>query len=71
MSLQSVLYRKKTFARAETHQPLLTALFEIILEWRRRAHSRGELARLSYLDIKDIGYPAAVEAEKSKPFWRG
>jgi uncharacterized protein YjiS (DUF1127 family) len=71
MSTQSVLYREKAFVRAVTRQPLLIALFEIFLEWQRRAQSRGELAHLSDLDIKDIGYPAAVEAEKSKPFWRG
>jgi uncharacterized protein YjiS (DUF1127 family) len=71
MSIQSVLYREKAFARAETRQPLWVGFLELILEWQRRAQSRRELARLSYLDIKDIGYPAAIEAEKSKPFWRG
>ena len=71
MSIQSVLYREKAFARAETRQPPWIGIFEIILELQRRARSRRELARLSYLDIKDIGYPAAIEAEKSKPFWGG
>jgi uncharacterized protein YjiS (DUF1127 family) len=70
MSMQSVLYREKAPARAESRPPLWDSLFEIILEWKRRARSRRELARLSYLDIKDIGYPATVEAEKTKPFWR-
>jgi uncharacterized protein YjiS (DUF1127 family) len=70
MTIQSVLYREKAFAQAETRQPPWIGIFEIILEWQRRARSRRELARLSHLDVKDIGYPADVEAEKTKPFWR-
>ncbi len=42
----------------------------LLSEWRRRARSRRELASLSPLDLKDLGYPARVEAEKAKPFWR-
>jgi len=41
-----------------------------ISEWRRRLGSRRELAALTQLDVKDIGYPAGLEAEKRKPFWR-
>ena len=26
--------------------------------------------RFSELELKDIGYPARIEAEKAKPFWR-
>jgi uncharacterized protein YjiS (DUF1127 family) len=40
-----------------------------ISEWRRRIVSRRELAALTALDVKDIGYPAGLEAEKCKPFW--
>ncbi len=43
---------------------------ETLRLWRARAQARRELARLSALDLKDIGYPAEVEAEKRKPFWR-
>ena len=70
MSMQSVLSRKNAFLRVETRQPLWNGLLEVILGWQRRAQSRRELARLSYLDIKDIGYPADTAAEKNKPFWR-
>jgi uncharacterized protein YjiS (DUF1127 family) len=45
-------------------------MIETILEWRRRAASRRELARLSALDLKDIGYPDHTAAEIAKPFWR-
>jgi uncharacterized protein YjiS (DUF1127 family) len=70
MSTQSVLYRKNASLRAEARQPLWNGFTEIFLEWRRRARSRRELASLSYPDIKDIGYPADIAAEKNKPFWR-
>lgn len=70
MSMQSVLSRKNAFLRVETRQPLWNGLLEVILGWQRRAQSRRELARLSYHDIKDIGYPADAAAEQNKPFWR-
>ena len=71
MSMQSILSRKKAFLRVETRQPLWNGVIEVIfLEWQRRKQSRRELARLSYLDIKDIGFPADIAAEKNKPFWK-
>ncbi len=70
MSTQSVLYRENGFRRAKTRRPLSNDFFKVILEWKQRARSRRELAHLSCLDIKDIGYPADLEAEKDKPFWR-
>ncbi len=39
-------------------------------EWRRRARSRRELALLSDFELRDMGYPAHLEAEKAKPFWQ-
>jgi uncharacterized protein YjiS (DUF1127 family) len=45
-------------------------LIKTLLEWRRRAASRRELARLSAFDLKDIGYPDHTAAEIAKPFWR-
>jgi uncharacterized protein YjiS (DUF1127 family) len=45
-------------------------LIEIVMEWRRRMQSRRELATLSEIELRDIGYPARAEAEKAKPFWR-
>ena len=68
--MQSVLSRKNAFLRLETRQPLWSGFIEVILEWQRRTQSRRELARLSYLDIKDIGFQADIAAEKIKPFWR-
>jgi uncharacterized protein YjiS (DUF1127 family) len=45
-------------------------LIETVMEWRRRMQSRRELATLSEIELRDIGYPARAEAEKAKPFWR-
>jgi uncharacterized protein YjiS (DUF1127 family) len=45
-------------------------LIQMLTKWRRRMRSRGELARLTDLDLKDIGYPDRAETEKAKPFWR-
>jgi uncharacterized protein YjiS (DUF1127 family) len=45
-------------------------IIETLLEWQRRIKSRRELAYLSDIELRDIGYPDRVEAEKAKPFWR-
>jgi uncharacterized protein YjiS (DUF1127 family) len=45
-------------------------LIDTFLEWHRRINSRRELALLSELELRDIGYPDRLEAEKAKPFWR-
>jgi uncharacterized protein YjiS (DUF1127 family) len=71
MTTQSVSSSERTFAKAQRGRARLQHIVEIVLEWRRRATSRSELAALSALEIKDIGYPARAEAEKAKPFWRG
>lgn len=43
----------------------------IFREWRRRAHSRAELARLGAHELRDIGLSPADRAhECAKPFWR-
>jgi uncharacterized protein YjiS (DUF1127 family) len=44
-------------------------LAETTREWLRRIASRRELAALTALEVKDLGYPAGLEAEKCKPFW--
>jgi uncharacterized protein YjiS (DUF1127 family) len=44
-------------------------LVETIREWRRRIASRREFAALTALDVRDLGYPAGLEAEISKRFW--
>lgn len=45
-------------------------LIETLREWRRRMQSRHELAMLSELERKDLGYPDRIQAEIAKPFWR-
>ena len=42
----------------------------LIGEWRRRSHSRHQLAMMSERERKDIGYRHDIEAEIAKPFWR-
>jgi uncharacterized protein YjiS (DUF1127 family) len=45
---------------------------EALLVWRRRERERGELARMSEMELHDIGVTSAERwAEINKPFWRG
>jgi uncharacterized protein YjiS (DUF1127 family) len=53
-----------------TPKSRLRQLPEMLRDWRGRIRSRRELAAMSQLDLKDLGYPAGVDAEKHKPFWR-
>ena len=62
--------RENVFGTPKPAISLRDRLIEMFAEWRRRMGSRRELAALTYLDIKDIGYPPHAEAEKAKPFWR-
>jgi uncharacterized protein YjiS (DUF1127 family) len=62
--------RDNVFARPQPRSSLRARVIETVSEWRRRMASRRELCLLSQADLKDIGYPARVEAEKSKPFWQ-
>jgi uncharacterized protein YjiS (DUF1127 family) len=64
-----VFLRAKT-NKSSAEEPRLLRFLGLIREWQRRAQSRRELAHLSYFDIKDIGYPADLAAEKNRPFWR-
>jgi uncharacterized protein YjiS (DUF1127 family) len=75
MSTQSVsspkaLLHENVFTDSRLGRLHWSRIVEIVLEWRRRALSRRELARLSALDLKDIGYPERAAAETAKPFWR-
>jgi uncharacterized protein YjiS (DUF1127 family) len=45
-------------------------LMATLREWRRRVQSRRELAMLSELERKDLGYRDRIAAEIAKPFWR-
>jgi uncharacterized protein YjiS (DUF1127 family) len=51
--------------------PLVRRLAAEFREWRHRARSRRELARLDERMLKDIGISRVeVELEVRKPFWR-
>jgi uncharacterized protein YjiS (DUF1127 family) len=60
----------RSFAGPQTKSSLLTRIGGTLSEWQRRIESRRELACLSGREFQDIGFPAEIEAEKAKPFWR-
>ncbi len=70
VSSQSVSLRENVLVEPRQVGSLRHRIIETLLEWRRRMRSRQELALLSQLELKDIGYPARVDVEKAKPFWR-
>jgi uncharacterized protein YjiS (DUF1127 family) len=39
-------------------------------QWLRSHRTRHELIGLTEADLKDIGFPAEIEAASSKSFWR-
>jgi len=45
-------------------------LKQIVTEWRRRIHSRSELAKLDDISLRDVGISrSTAQFEASKPFW--
>jgi len=70
MTTQSVSSNPNTLAAAPGGALSLKRAIETLRLWRARIRARRELAMLSALELRDIGYPAAIEAEKNKPFWR-
>lgn len=70
MSMRSVSSGSNVLVPIPMGWPPRRRLTLAIGEWRRRLASRRELAALTQLDVKDLGYPAGLEAEKCKPFWR-
>jgi uncharacterized protein YjiS (DUF1127 family) len=70
MTTESVSSHDNVFFRARHESSLRRRFIETIREWDRRIKSRRELACLSELELRDIGYPDRVEAEKAKVFWR-
>jgi uncharacterized protein YjiS (DUF1127 family) len=45
-------------------------LKNVVSEWRRRIHSRSELANLDDISLRDIGMSrCTAQHEASKPFW--
>jgi uncharacterized protein YjiS (DUF1127 family) len=69
-SIRDVSIHENVFAGSRLGHLLQSRIVETVLEWRRRMQSRRELATLSEIELRDIGYPARAEAEKAKPFWR-
>ena len=58
----------------EREIPMLSTTFQqtrsMIHEWRIRARSRRELARLGELERHDLCRRFEVDAEIQKPFWK-
>jgi len=58
--------------RADRTGTLAARVRAALAEWRRRARSRTQLARLSERDLRDIGLtPTEAAKEYAKPFWVG
>jgi uncharacterized protein YjiS (DUF1127 family) len=70
MTTQSASSPENVFVKPPLGHLLHKIVVDTVVEWRRRIRSRRELAVLSELEVKDIGYPARAEAEKAKPFWQ-
>ena len=70
MTTESASVGVSPFLPAQVGSQSRKRLVDTLREWRKRFHERRELYGLSQLELRDIGYPAAVEAEKAKPFWR-
>jgi uncharacterized protein YjiS (DUF1127 family) len=70
MSTQSISSHENVLTRSRLGPLRQPWIVETVLEWQRRQRSRRELATLSEMELRDIGYPARAEAEIAKPFWR-
>lgn len=75
MSSQSITSRSAVLRENVLIEPrhvgsLGRRLIETLREWHRRTQSRHELAMLSEIERKDLGYPERIQAEIAKPFWR-
>jgi uncharacterized protein YjiS (DUF1127 family) len=63
--------RARRRALRDRVRPILGQAVALLREWRRRARSRAELARLDERMLRDIGVtPGEAWQEFSKPFWR-
>ena len=69
---QAAGWRRQPYESVVSRLPILVAtIYNIVIEWRRRARSRAELAQMSDLDLRDIGFTRAeVARELAKPIWR-
>jgi uncharacterized protein YjiS (DUF1127 family) len=70
MTTESASVGVSSFVPAQVRTRSRQRLIDTLREWQRRIRERRELYGLSELERRDIGYPAAMEAEKAKPFWR-
>lgn len=53
------------------HEDALARLVATLGRWGRRMREREQLARLTELELRDIGVaPAQARVEANKPFWR-
>ena len=68
-STRSVSSRVNVFAKPGLSGSAGRRIVDMLSEWRRRMRSRQELALLSELEVKDLGFDR-VAAEKAKSFWR-
>ncbi len=67
---QSGAFRENVVTEPRHAGSLGQRLIATLREWRRRGQSRRELAMLSELERKDLGYRDRIQAELAKPFWR-
>ena len=65
-------WRRQGYESVFSRLPILVATVpHLVAEWRRRARSRAELARMSDHDLRDIGITRTeVAHELAKPIWR-
>ncbi|MBV8492392.1 MAG: DUF1127 domain-containing protein [Alphaproteobacteria bacterium] len=63
--------RARRRALRDRVRPVVGQAAALLREWRRRARSRAELARLDDRMLRDIGVtPGEAWQEINKPFWR-
>ena len=62
--------RENVLSPAQRISVLCVRIVDVGRFWVFRIRSRRELAALSDLELKDLGYPAAAAEEQCKPFWR-
>jgi uncharacterized protein YjiS (DUF1127 family) len=62
--------RDNVLSAAQRISVLCIRIADVSRIWLFRIRSRRELAALSDLELRDLGYPAGAAAEQCKPFWR-
>ena len=68
--LAAARLRRADHRHADRTGTLAARFRAAVAEWRRRARSRTQLARLGERDLRDIGLtPMEAAREYAKPFW--